>query len=308
MNVIVEVWVRGDGFVDLIYFDRVAKLLSFKKAAASLGCSVSTFSCAVRRLENRLGFKVFERTTRFVRLTPAGQELWLGLTDHIAQIHSEYDRAANGSGRAVKEMILNAPAVLRDKITAPALEDLRKAFPSLWVELRSDERILEVEELKSTLTLRIAKEPGANLPWVKVAPFDFVHVCSESFTDLWGAVNSLERLNHLPSLCYSYSEPSYSVKACPRSCFVKVVPQCVTASSDPTLLVAEAVKGRGVLLAPRVAVQELIDTGDLIELFVGCKIAPKRYLYALAPDWLLSSDEARAFLDSAREYMNTFVS
>lgn len=299
---------RGDGFVDLIYFDRVAKLLSFKKAAASLGCSVSTVSDAVRRLENRLGFKVFERTTRLVRLTPAGQELWLGLADHIAQIHSEYDRAVNGGGRALREMILNAPAVLRDKIIAPALEDLRKEFPSLRFDLRSDERILEVEELKVALTLRVAKEPGVNFPWVKVAPFDFVHVCSERFIDLWGAVNSLERLNHLPSVCYSYSEPSYSVKACPESRFVKVVQQCVLASSDPTLLVAEAVNGRGVLLAPRVAVQELIDTGDLIELFVGCKIAPKRYLYALGPDWLLSSDEAKAFLDSVHERMKAFVS
>lgn len=288
-------------FVELLYFEEVAKHSSFTKAAASFDCSISVVSDAVKRLEGRLGYKVFERTTRTVCLTPEGERLWLSVREHISLIRENYYNAIDESEIGIKSLTLNVPAVLRDDIVYPSLQVLKAKYPYLIIELRTDERIIEASQLQRVLTLRIAKDPVANYHSVKLARFEFTHVCSKSFIDRWGPLNSLHDLSDCPSVCYSYASKSYSVGVSIDRQPTNVTPRCEVISSDPVVLVKAALDGQGVLLAPRLAVQKHIASGDLIELFSGIEIEPKRWVYALGSPRLLSSEKVKQFLSVARK-------
>src|SRR5690606_7060503 len=66
---------RGTEFVELSTFVAVAEHNSFSKAAAQLGLALSTVSQTVRSLEERLGVRLLNRTTRSVSVTEAGERL-----------------------------------------------------------------------------------------------------------------------------------------------------------------------------------------------------------------------------------------
>ena len=73
-------------FPDLAHFVAVATHLSFRRAALERGVSASALSHAIRDLEERLGVRLINRTTRSVALTEAGQRLFARLQPAFADI------------------------------------------------------------------------------------------------------------------------------------------------------------------------------------------------------------------------------
>lgn len=71
---------------DLATFAAVARVCSFTRAAAELGCSPSALSHAMRALEERLGVRLLARTTRSVAPTPAGERLLRSLDPALAEV------------------------------------------------------------------------------------------------------------------------------------------------------------------------------------------------------------------------------
>lgn len=80
---------RKTDFNDLVWFQAVAELRSFTKAAARIGVAQSTLSHTIRQLEASLGFPLLTRNTRNVALTAAGERLLKTITPRLAEIEDE---------------------------------------------------------------------------------------------------------------------------------------------------------------------------------------------------------------------------
>src|SRR5688572_22800975 len=74
---------------DLVWFQAVAELRSFTKAAAKIGVAQSTLSHTIRQLEERMGFPLLTRNTRSVALTFAGERLLNTIAPRFAEIEGE---------------------------------------------------------------------------------------------------------------------------------------------------------------------------------------------------------------------------
>jgi DNA-binding transcriptional LysR family regulator len=117
-------------------FVSVADLRSFSAAGQRLGLTPSAVSQLVAELESVLGFRLFERTTRVVALSPAGRQ-FLGSAEqvlrHIALAESA---AADVLNRAAGIVRIAAPLVIASSILPPAIKDYGQQRPKVVVRIR----------------------------------------------------------------------------------------------------------------------------------------------------------------------------
>ena len=129
---------------DLDAFAAVARARSFRGAALLRGVSASTLSEAVRRLEQRLGVRLFNRTTRSVTPTEAGARLIERLGPALGEVEAALD-VVNGYRDSPRGTLrLNAPGAVTRQIMPPIIAAFLKAHPGISVELISDDRFIDV--------------------------------------------------------------------------------------------------------------------------------------------------------------------
>lgn len=135
---------RGSEFADLKAFSTVAQELSFARAAARLGVSSPALSQTIRGLEDRLGIRLFHRTTRSVAVTDAGRLLY----DRVAPLFAGFDDALTevAAARATPagRLRINMPRIAAQHLIAPRLAAFHLAHPAIEIEIAVDDRISDV--------------------------------------------------------------------------------------------------------------------------------------------------------------------
>jgi DNA-binding transcriptional LysR family regulator len=134
-------------------FVRVAETGGFARAGESLQTAASSVTTAVQQLEAHLGTRLFQRTTRRVRLTPDGELLYergMRLLAEAAETAGLFS-GATPSGR----LRLEVPARIGRLIVAPALPAFLERHPALDLELTSSDRIVDLVEEGVDCVLRV---------------------------------------------------------------------------------------------------------------------------------------------------------
>ncbi len=116
---------------DLAAFSIVVRRRSFKAAAIELGITASALSHAIRRLEERLGTKLLNRTSRSVAPTPAGLRFAARLEAGFHEIGSALSEMDDGHGGAFGELRLNIPADASRLLVSPVLPSFLKLLPDM---------------------------------------------------------------------------------------------------------------------------------------------------------------------------------
>ncbi|MCP3709247.1 LysR family transcriptional regulator [Paraburkholderia sp. CNPSo 3274] len=121
---------NGSDLSALSLFARVAEQQSFSAAAQPLGISNSVASYTIRRLEDQLGTKLFNRTTRSVSLTEAGSEFLKRIQPLMEQLDlafNEVGRASSGTMGTLRLNVLRASIAL---VIAPVLKEFLNVWPA----------------------------------------------------------------------------------------------------------------------------------------------------------------------------------
>ena len=135
---------RGTEFAELTAFLAVAKERSFRRAAKRLGFSPSALSHTIRELEERLGARLLNRTTRSVSPTEAGLALFTRIEPAIAEIENAVGEFGVFQLRPSGRLRLNLPQVAADLIRAPVLGRFAQAYPDIRLELTIDDALTDV--------------------------------------------------------------------------------------------------------------------------------------------------------------------
>lgn len=146
-----------DRLTGLIAFARAASLGSFTAAARSLSVSPSAVSKSVQRLEKHLGVSLFTRTTRALRLTPEGRELQqhalrlLREAEEIEQLAVSVRQEPAGTLRIATSLPIGV------HVLAPALPEFRALHPQVSIDLRLDDRHVDIIEEGIDVAIRIGE-------------------------------------------------------------------------------------------------------------------------------------------------------
>jgi DNA-binding transcriptional LysR family regulator len=132
------------GLDDLEAAISVAKHRSFRAAAAELGMSPTAISAIIRNLEARIGVLLFNRTTRSVALTAAGEAFIGRVSGSVAQIVEAIEAAQGFAGRPSGTLRINSSVTAGHAILSPLVLEYLRLYPEMKVDLVTDSRLVDI--------------------------------------------------------------------------------------------------------------------------------------------------------------------
>jgi DNA-binding transcriptional LysR family regulator len=134
---------RGD-LADLTAFVTIAENLSFRAAAARLGVTPSALSHTMRLLEERVGVRLLNRTTRSVSLTDAGRRLLERLQPAIDQVTAALEDLNQEREKPFGRLRIHATTLAATAVIAPVWERFLSTYPDVHLEVSVDEASVDL--------------------------------------------------------------------------------------------------------------------------------------------------------------------
>lgn len=155
---------------DLSVFLTVAEEGAFTRAAVRLGVSQSAVSHTIRRLEEALGFRLLNRSTRNVTPTDSGDKLLATLRPGLAQIDARIEelRSVKDTPRGLVRITTSGDVARR--VVWPVVTGLVREYPEIQVEVNTNSRVVDLAEGRFDAAIRLAETVGPDLIAVPVSP------------------------------------------------------------------------------------------------------------------------------------------
>ncbi|GLO79873.1 LysR family transcriptional regulator [Sulfitobacter pontiacus] len=155
---------------DLRFFVAAARHGGFRGAARATSASASSISEAVRRLEERLGVRLLNRTTRSVALTEAGAELLDRIVPALDGLDHALD-AASGFAEGPRGVLrLNVPGAVTRTILPPILEAFLAEYPDVTLDLTADDGLVDVLARGADAGIRYEETLAQDMIAVPIGP------------------------------------------------------------------------------------------------------------------------------------------
>jgi DNA-binding transcriptional LysR family regulator len=161
---------RATDLSELSAFDAVARHKSFTRAAKERGVTASAVSHAVSNLENRLGVRLLNRTTRNVSLTDAGGMLHAELAPAFDVIASALDAVNQFRDTPFGKVRLNVPNSIARFVIGDVLGPLIRAHPNLQLEVIATDRLVDIVEEGFDAGVRLGESLSDGMVAVKIKP------------------------------------------------------------------------------------------------------------------------------------------
>jgi DNA-binding transcriptional LysR family regulator len=163
-------------------FAAVARCRSFRRAAVERGISASALSHALRSLEERVGVRLLNRTTRSVTPTEAGYQLLTRLEPALQEVENALAELSAQQGVLVGTLRLNVPRPAARLVLAPILTDFIARYPRIKVEVATDDALSDIVGQGFDAGIRFGESLGGDMVALQIGPPQrFVSVAAPSY-------------------------------------------------------------------------------------------------------------------------------
>jgi DNA-binding transcriptional LysR family regulator len=178
---------RRSDFADLSYFLEIARHRNFRRAGLVLGISASALSHALRGLEERVGVRLLNRTSRSVTLTAAGEELRAAILEPFETIGRAVDDLHRFRDAPRGRIRLSVPTEAADFIVAPVLPAFLERYPDVEIEISVSNRMIDVTESGFDGGIRYGGTVPEDMIAQRLAPdFRWVVVATPAYLERFG--------------------------------------------------------------------------------------------------------------------------
>ncbi|KAG1471413.1 hypothetical protein G6F57_011399 [Rhizopus arrhizus] len=162
-------------------FTRVVECASFTRAADQLGLPRSTVSAAIAELEQRLGTRLLQRSTRRVSTTHDGDVFHARCLRLIAEVEDAESLFRQDDAQPVGLLKIDVPSRIGRRILAPALPDFFARYPQVELDLGMTYRAVNLIEDGCDAVLRVGQLSDSSLVARTLGQLDFVNVAAPAY-------------------------------------------------------------------------------------------------------------------------------
>lgn len=253
---------------DLFYFAQVVAHGGFAPAGRALRQPKSKLSRRVAQLEERLGVKLIERSSRRFRVTELGQAFYERCSNILNEAEEAEAIVAEARGEARGVVRVSVPNALLETALAEVLADFTEKFPDVELRLIASNRRVDLIEERVDVAFRVrdSLDTDATLIVKALGMADAVLVASPTLMETLGPDFTVEQLKDVPLLSikgeeldtirWHLSGPDDEAR------MLEVSPRL--ASSDISMVRQCALRGQGIALLPRFSAHHAIQAGKLV--------------------------------------------
>jgi len=286
-----------DNLADIAVFVRVVERGSFTRAADDLELSRAVVSKYLTRLEERLGARLLNRTTRRLALTEAGSALFEQSRAALERIEEAQAAVARLQSAPRGRLFVSAPMAFGVLHLGRVLPDFLKLHPGVTVDMRLDDRFVNLVAEGFDMAIRIGALTDSSLVARKLAPCRQLVCASPAYAREHGAPRDPGELAAHNCFVYSYAAQGNVWRFTSRA--GKEASVAVTGNlrlNNGLLERDAAVAGAGIARLPTFYVGPLIREGKLVVLLEDWK-PPELGIYAVYPQTQHVPPKVRAFVD-----------
>ncbi len=276
-------------------FVEVARSGSFSSTADKLDMSRAMVTRYVGALEQWLGARLLQRTTRSVTLTDAGESCLRRSQQMLALMNNVQEETSRHDGVLRGQLRITCSVSFAYAQMAAAVVDFLQLYPALKIDLNASEGALNLVEARIDLAIRISAEPDPTLIGRVLAPCSSVLVASPDYLRAHGVPQQPADL--AAHRCLSYANFGKSVWKLQRGdAYEEVSVGSHFSGNEATALLQAALAGGGIAMQPSYLANPRLREGSL-EAVLPQWTLPSMDIYALYPSRKHLSPAVRALLD-----------
>ncbi|GLX77217.1 LysR family transcriptional regulator [Thalassotalea insulae] len=287
-------------FAEMKTFVNVIESGSLSAAADQLGVAVSAVSRRIKELEERLGVRLANRSTRGLSPTPLGQAYY----ERCVYILSELENADSLIGNNVDKLHgktrFSIPQELGKEFVVPIVIEFAKSHPDSVLDIMLSDREVDLVTESYDFAIRIGAPQDTNLNTVKVGEISYSVAASPGFWEQYGHPETPMDLEGMPLLAYRAAMMQgklfYEHQA--QSHFVRLKPRIL--SNSGKCLIQAAIAGLGICLEPDFMLAPALQSGQLESVLSHCSWF-RREVYVVSSKGRPMSILAQRLIDKITE-------
>lgn len=278
-------------------FAKVVDLNGFSAAARDMGISKSAVSKQIARLEEDMGARLLNRTTRRLSLTEPGLAFYQGALRVLAEAEAAEEAVTHLSSAPRGVLRVNAPMSFGVRHVAPALPAFMKDYPELAVELDLNDRVVDLVEEGYDMAVRIVGLRDSSLVARRLAPSWNILCAAPDYLARHGTPGSLEDLAGHECLLYSYQTTgdSWHFQGPGGERRIRLSSRLRANSGDALLQAAAG--GLGIVLLPSFICHQEVRGGRLVQVLPEWSARSGIDINAVYPANRNLSPKVRVFID-----------
>lgn len=285
---------------DLRIFSRVAALQNLTAVATALGTTAGTVSKRIQALEESLGVRLLDRTTRSVRLTEEGRMFLARVERIVAELDIAQDELSANSGQPTGRLSISAPACLARSLVYPAIKIFSSAYPGVEIHAGITDRITNLHEGGYDAAIRTGALPDSTLKAKRLAPDCIILAASPAYLQEHGIprrpmdLATHECLTGADCRSWQFFRSDEMMESVPVSGRLS--------SDNGAFLHMAALDGSGILRASAAALREDVASARLVRVLPDYQLAQNAAIWAVYPNAKHEMPRLRAFLDHLGNY------
>lgn len=279
-------------------FIRIAELGSFSRAAEDLDLPRATVSTALKNLEQRLGVRLFLRTTRQVKITEEGERYY----QLCLQLLAAFDEADNlfidKKKPPAGHVRIDMPHSIAREIVLPALPEFTAQYPQINLTVSANDNAIDLLHQGVDCVIRAWPSESENLQSRPIAMLEQATCASKSYLDLRGVPQTLADLKQHQAVAYFFaqqrpeSQLEFMVNQRPETIYM----DSILAVGGADAYIAAAKAGYGLIQGSRRVVAQDLAQGTLVEVLHTLP-PPPMPLYIMYPPGRFLAPRVRVLLD-----------